>query len=66
MAAPAGPRSVRTPEERLGRNAMALELKRMRHFTKGFRGCCKGEESLVDDLHGERQEKSFAVRMRDR
>ena len=29
---------------------------------KSLRGSCKGEDSLVDGLHKERQEKSFAER----
>jgi hypothetical protein len=62
MAARGKRRSARTPEEKLDRETRALELRRTRQLIKSLRGCCKGEDSLIDALHRERQEKSFAER----
>jgi len=34
-------------------------------FISSLRGCCKGEGSMADALHEDRQEKSFAERRRE-
>jgi hypothetical protein len=62
MAAPGKLRSARKPEVILDRDTRSLELKKMRQLINRLRGRCKGEDSLVDALYRERQEKSVTER----
>jgi hypothetical protein len=53
-------RSPKAKDKRAGKTALPQPV--TDDFIASLRGCCKGEDSLVDALHRERQEKSFSER----
>jgi len=53
---------VRSRRQKRNPTPKQLNLEQMSELVASLRGCCKGEDSSVDALHQERQEKSFAER----
>jgi len=53
------PEKPKTKDKQTGRASLPPVTD---EFIASLRGCCKGDESSVDALHRERQEKSFVER----